>query len=233
MKRIGLLGGMSWESTVEYYRLLNTGVRERRGGLNSADVMLRSVNFAELEELFVADRWDLVGERLSAEARLLEQAGAQLLALCTNTGHRVIDSITSSVSTPVIDIIDVAADALRRVDATRVLLLGTRFTMSPGFYIDRLSAAGFDVDTPEELDAVDDIIFGELCVGVCSDDGRRIIEDAIAAGVTRGCDAVLLACTELELLEPLDSAVPVLPTTRLHCEAIIEASLSPDADEAE
>lgn len=225
MKRIGLLGGMSWESTAEYYRLLNEEVRRRRGGLHSADLLMRSVDFTEIVASFEADRWDQVAERLGQEAQNLERAGAQILALCTNTGHRVADSIRDSVSIPFVDIIDVAIEELNRVTAHRALILGTRFTMAPGFYRDRLTAAGIEAIVPADPDAIDTVIFDELCQGVCSDDGRSRIEAAIGEGIALGAQAVVLACTELELLEPLDSRVPVLATTRLHCAELVRMSL--------
>lgn len=226
MKRIGLIGGMSWESTAEYYRLLNEGVRTRLGGLHSADLVLRSVDFAELESEFTRDRWDVVGERLAAEAQLLQAAGAELIALCTNTGHRVAPAITAAIDVEFVDLIDVSADALRVAGVTSVALLGTRYTMAPGFYRDRLAAAGFDVTVPDNVDEVNDVIFAELCVGVCSPRGREAVEQAVASCIEQGADGALLACTELELLEPLDVSVPTFATTRLHVEALLDRALS-------
>jgi aspartate racemase len=224
---------MSWESTARYYRLINEDVRERLGGLHSADLLLRSVDFADIEELFRQDRWDLVGDRLHAEATLLQSAGADVIALCTNTGHRVIDRVQEAVSIPVIDIIDVAVEALRRDGCHRPLLLGTAYTMAPGFYRQRMQAAGIDALVPENPKPVDEVIFEELCRGICSTGGRDVIESVIATAAQDGADSVLLACTELELLEPLDSPVRVYPTTALHCKAVVEWVLARTGDEAQ
>jgi aspartate racemase len=232
MKRIGLLGGMSWESTAQYYRLINEGVRARLGALHSADLVLRSVDFAEIEELFRQDRWDLVGDRLHAEASMLQVAGAEVIALCTNTGHRVIDQVREAVSIPVIDIVDVAVGALQRDGRHRPLVLGTAYTMAPGFYRQHLQAAGIEAVVPKDPQPVDEVIFGELCRGICSAEGRGVVEGAIASAARDDVDSVLLACTELELLEPLDSPVPIYPTTALHCGAVVEWALAGEGDTA-
>ena len=228
MRRIGLIGGMSWESTAEYYRLLNEGVRARLGGLHSADLIVRSVDFAELEREFTRDRWDVVAERLTTEAQKLQAAGAELIALCTNTGHRVAPQIAAAVSVEFVDLIDVAAQALHAEQVTRVALLGTRYTMAPGFYRDRLTAAGIEVAVPANTEDVNEVIFAELCLGICSPAGRSTIETAITSCVAEGAAGALLACTELELLEPLDTPVPTFPTTRLHVEALLDRALCLD-----
>lgn len=233
MRRIGLLGGMSWESTTQYYRLINEDVRSRLGGLHSADLILRSLDFADIEELFRQDRWDLVGDRLHAEASKLQAAGAEVIALCTNTGHRVIDRVQEAVSVPVIDIVDVAVEALQRDGRHRPLVLGTAYTMAPGFYRQRLQASGIHPLVPEDPQPVDSVIFNELCRGICSTGGRDVVEGAIATAVHEGADSVLLACTELELLSPLDSEVPVYPTTALHCEAVVAGALAGTWDRAQ
>jgi len=231
VKRIGLLGGMSWESTAEYYRFVNEAVRDRLGGLHSADCLLRSVDFAEIEELQRTARWDEAGELLAREARALEAAGADLVVLCTNTMHKVADAITAAIDVPFVHIADATAAAVRETDASTVGLLATAYTMEQDFYVGRLrDVHGLEVLVPGEDDRriVHDAIYYELCVGVVKNTSRqqyrRIMQDL--AG--RGAQAILLGCTEIELLVgPEDSPVPVFDTTRLHAEKAVEMALGP------
>jgi len=226
MKRIGLLGGMSWESSIEYYRLVNEITRERLGGLHSADCLLRSVDFADIELLQREDRWDEAGERLAAEARALVAGGAELLVLCTNTMHRVAGVITAAVDVPFVHIADTTAHAVRAAGLTKVGLLATAYTMEQDFYVGRLrDAHGLDVLTPEADDRriVHDVIYGELCVGIVDDGSREQYRRIMGELAQRGAQGILLGCTEIDLLVgPGDAPVPVFDTTRLHAERAVE-----------
>ncbi|MET9463765.1 aspartate/glutamate racemase family protein [Streptomyces sp. NPDC006544] len=229
MKTIGLIGGMSWESTAEYYRILNERTRERLGGLHSARCLLYSVNFAEIEQLQVQGRWAEAGEVLAAAARSLESAGADLLLICTNTMHKVADSVEAAVSVPLLHLADTTVAAVRTAGLRRVGLLGTAFTMEQEFYRGRLAAGGLDVLVPdsEGRALVHRVIYEELCLGVVRDGSRaayrRVVEDLVAAGA----EGIVLGCTEIELLiGPEDSPVPVFPTARLHAEAAVDAALA-------
>jgi aspartate racemase len=230
VKRIGMLGGMSWESTIEYYRLANELVRERLGGLHSADLIVRSVDFAEIERMQVAGDWAAAGEVLATEARVLEAAGAELLVLCTNTMHKVADAVESAIGIPFLHLADTTAAAILAQRMTTVGLLGTGFTMEQAFYRDRLASHGITVITPTEADRaiVHRVIYDELVLGIVRDESRaeyvRIMADLAAAGA----EGIVLGCTEIELLVGQQhSSVPVFPTTRLHVEAAIDAALAP------
>ncbi|WP_406268812.1 aspartate/glutamate racemase family protein [Streptomyces sp. NBC_00191] len=228
MKTIGLIGGMSWESSAEYYRLLNELVRERLGGLHSAKCVLHSVDFAEIEELQVAGDWARAGEILADAARGLEAAGADLLLICTNTMHKVAGQVEAAVSVPLLHLADATADAVRAQGLGRVGLLGTAFTMEQDFYRDRLAGHGLDVLTPdaEGRALVHRVIYEELCLGVVREESRAAYQDVIAELVAAGAEGVVLGCTEIELLiGEKDSPVPVFPTTRLHAEAAVDAAL--------
>lgn len=229
VRRIGLLGGMSWESTAEYYRLFNTGVRERLGGLHSADLLLRSVDFAAVEALQRDGRWDEAGELLAAEARTLEHAGAELLLLCTNTMHKVADAIEQATSVPLIHIADATAAAVRAAGLSTVGLLATAYTMEQDFYIGRLRLHGIEVLVPDAGDRkiVHDVIFDELCVGLVLDASRSEYRRVMATLVDRGAEAVVLGCTEIGLLVgQADAAVPVLDSTALHVERALDLALA-------
>ncbi|WP_406304694.1 aspartate/glutamate racemase family protein [Streptomyces sp. NBC_00885] len=228
MKTIGLIGGMSWESSAEYYRLLNELVRERLGGLHSAKCVLHSVDFAEIEELQVAGDWERAGEILADAARGLQAAGADLLLICTNTMHKVAGQVEAAVSVPLLHLADATADAVRAQGIGRVGLLGTAFTMEQDFYRDRLAGHGLDVLTPdaEGRALVHRVIYEELCLGVVREESRAAYQDVIARLVAAGAEGVVLGCTEIELLiGEKDSPVPVFPTTRLHVEAAVDAAL--------
>jgi aspartate racemase len=229
MRTIGLLGGMSWESTAIYYELLNERVRERLGGLHSARVLLLSVDFAEVEELQSSGRWDEAGELLAAEARRLEAGGADLLVLCTNTMHKVSDSIEEAVSIPLVHLGDTTAAAVRAAGLTTVGLLGTGFTMSQDFYRDRLESHGLRVLVPsgEDQELVHRVIYDELCLGVVSDESRATYVEVVGRLVDQGAEGVILGCTEIEMLiGPDDVDVPSFPTTRIHVEAALAAALA-------
>jgi aspartate racemase len=226
MKRIGLLGGMSWESSIEYYRLVNEITRERFGGLHSADCLLRSVDFADIEVLQREDRWDEAGARLAEEARALVAGGAELLVLCTNTMHKVAGAITAAVDVPFVHIADTTAHAVRAAGLTTVGLLATGYTMEHDFYVGRLrDTHGLDVLVPEEADRriVHDVIYDELCVGIVHDGSREQYRRIMGELAQRGAEGILLGCTEIDLLVgPDDAPVPVFDTTRLHAERAVE-----------
>ena len=228
MKLIGMLGGMSWESTAEYYRLANEIVRGRVGGLASARILLHSVDFAEVERMQAAGHWDASGRLLAEAARGLERGGAELLVLCTNTMHKVADAITAATDVPFVHIADVTAAAVRAAGMQRVGLLATGYTMEQPFLRDRLESRGLSVIVPEAADRaeVHRIIYDELCVGQISEPSRAVYRDVIRRLVDAGAEGIILGCTEIELLVgPDDSPVPVFPTTRLHVEAAIAAAL--------
>jgi len=229
MKRIGFLGGMSWESSAEYYRLANVLVRERLGGLHSADCVLVSVDFAEIEMLQTEGRWIEAGEKLAAGARSLEAAGADMIVLCTNTMHKVAGAIASAVDVPFIHLADATARAVTAAGVGAVGLLGTAFTMEQPFYRDRLAGHGLTVLTPsaEDRAIVHRIIYDELCVGIISDESRREYQRIMSGLVAAGAQGIILGCTEIELLMgPMDATVPVFPTTRIHVEAAVTAALA-------
>ncbi len=202
VKRIGVLGGMSWESSVEYERVMNTAVRERLGGSHSADLILRSYDFAEIEALQEAGGWDALAERLSADARALEAAGAQLLVIATNTMHVVAPRVQAAVTIPLLHIADATADAVHAAGLDTVALLGTRYTMELGFYRDRLAETGITALVPDEPDRalVHDVIYRELVRGVVSEESRAEYLAVIARLRERGAQGVVAGCTEIELL---------------------------------
>jgi amino-acid racemase len=228
-RMIGLLGGMSCESTALYYQLANAMVRERLGGLHSARCLILSVDFAEIERMQVEGRWDEAGGVLADAAGALQAGGAEALVLCTNTMHRVAERIEQAVTIPFLHIGDVAAMAVRDAGLTQVGLLGTGFTMGSRFYHDRIAQHGISVLTPDDDDRRDvhRIIYDELCLGRISDASRSRYRAVIERLVDRGAQGVLLACTEIELLiGQADSPVPVFPTTELHVQAAVEWALS-------
>jgi aspartate racemase len=228
MKCIGLIGGMSWESSALYYRLINEGVKGRLGGLHSARVVLASVDFADVEAMQSAGRWEEAGELLAGQARGLEAAGADVLVICTNTMHRVAGQVAAAVGIPLLHLADVTADAVVAAGLGTVGLLGTRFTMEESFYADRLVARGLTVLTPDADDraAVDRIIYTELVLGQVEDASREALVDVIRRLTQRGAQGVILGCTELELLlGPGDVDLPLFATTRLHAGAAVEFAL--------
>jgi aspartate racemase len=232
MKRIGLLGGMSWESSAEYYRLVNEATRDRLGGLHSADCLLRSVDFAEIEQMQRAGDWERAGAVLAAEAAALEAAGAELLVLCTNTMHKLADAITAAIAIPFVHIADTTADAVHGHGLATVGLLATAYTMEQDFYVGRLrDVHGLEVLVPGEADRriVHDVIYQELCVGVVADDSREEYRRIIRGLADRGAEGILLGCTEIDLLiGPQDAAIPVFDTTRLHAQRAVDLALTGD-----
>ena len=229
MKTIGLLGGMSWESSVEYERLINTEVRRRLGGTHSADLLIRSYDFATVEELQERDDWDAAAELLATDAARLEAAGAELVVLCTNTMHRVAPAIEAAITVPFLHIADATAVAIQQAGLQRVALLGTRYTMEQAFYRGRLAARGLDIRIPDEAerDMVHAVIFDELVRGEVREESRRRYLTVIERMVAAGAEGVIAGCTEIELLVP-PAAVPYpyFPTTALHAQAAVEAALT-------
>jgi aspartate racemase len=229
MKRIGLLGGMSWESTLVYYRLINEEVRQRLGGLHSADCLIRSLDLAQVERLEREDRWPELAENLAAEARALERAGAELLVICCNTVHRVAEKVANAITIPLLHIVDAAGDALRADGRRAVGVLGTSYTMDQDFYAARLRdryALGVLMPGPPDRAIVNRVIFDELVNGIVDDGSRAEYSRIIGDLAADGADAILLACTEIGLLVgPGDSPVPVYDTAELHARAAVELAL--------
>src|SRR3954447_937671 len=229
VERIGLLGGMSWESTAVYYRIVNERVRTLCGGLHSADCVVRSVDFAPVEELQRRGDWDAAGRLLAAEAAQLQAAGCELLVLCTNTMPKVAGRIEAAISIPLLHIADATASAVAEAGLTSVGLLATAYTMEQDFYVGRLrDRHGLDVSVPDAADRADvhRIIYRELCVGTVNDASRDRYREIIRGLVAAGAQGILYGCTEIDLLVgPEDSAVPVFDTTRLHAEQAVDVAL--------
>jgi aspartate racemase len=234
MKTIGLLGGMSWESSIEYERVINEEVRRRLGGNHSGDLLVRSYDFAEIEALQEAGGWAQAGSRLAADAQSLRDAGAELIVLCTNTMHRVADTIEEAIDVPLLHVGDTTAAAVKSSGLQRVALLGTRFTMEQDFYRGRLEERhGIDVAIPGETDRthVHDIIYKELVRGIVIDESRAIYLDIIGRLLDAGAEGIVAGCTEIELLvRPEDVDCPYFPTGRLHALAAVDAALDYEAE---
>jgi aspartate racemase len=229
MKTIGLIGGMSWESTLEYYRLINEGVKARLGGYHSAKCLLYSVDFAEIEALQRAGAWPQMAQALSDVAQRLERGGADFLLLCTNTMHKVADEMQAAVHIPLLHIADAAGEAIHAAGMQRVGLLGTRFTMEQDFYVGRLQRQfGLNVLVPgaEDRRFIHQVIFDELVLGKIEPASRARYRAIIAGLVEQGAQGIILGCTEIGLLvKAEDSAVPLFDTTRLHAEMAVVRSL--------
>ena len=228
MLTIGLLGGMSWESSIEYYRLVNELVRDRSGGLRSAQCVLYSVDFAPIEAMQAEGRWDDAARVLATAARAVEAAGANVLVLCTNTMHKVAHDVQAAIDIPMLHIADVTAAAVAEAGLRHVGLLATAYTMEQRFYRERLEGHGLDISVPEDADraTVHRIIYDELCQGIVLDASRQRYTEIITRLVSRGAEGVILGCTEIELLiSAADVSVPVFPTTRLHAEAAVAYAL--------
>ncbi|MEQ1899585.1 MAG: aspartate/glutamate racemase family protein [Devosia sp.] len=228
MKTIGLIGGMSWESTAHYYAILNRETARRLGGLHSAPVLLHSVDFASIEEMQREDRWQEAGEVLAAIARSLSEQGAGLIGLATNTMHICAPQIRAATELPFLHIATPTAEALKGDGIRRVGLLGTRFTMEKRFYIDELEAADLEVLVPDTgITNLNGIIYEELCLGIVRDESRRTYVDAIARLKGRGAEAVILGCTEIAMLiDDSLSPLPTYDTTELHATALVAAAMS-------
>ena len=221
MKTIGLIGGMSWESTVTYYQLINETVKRELGGLHSAKILMYSVDFAEIEEYQALGLWDKSADVLGQAAENLEKAGADLLVICTNTMHKVAPQVQSRISIPLVHIAEATADALKTAGIAKVGLLGTKYTMTQDFYKQKLIDAGIEVVIPDEagVETVNDIIYKELCLGIIQESYRQKYAAIIQDLQRQGAEGVILGCTEIGLLvRQEDSVLPVFDTTCIHGE---------------
>jgi len=228
MKTIGLLGGMSWESTVPYYRVINQRVKESLGGLHSARVILYSVDFHDIERLQHAGEWDAAGLMLARAAHSLELAGADFIVLCTNTMHKVVPAIEGAITIPLLHIADPTARQIRNDGHTKVGLLGTLFTMEQSFYRERLEQQGLAVITPcaEDSATVHRIIYEELCLGQVMPESRTAYQKIMTRLSEQGAQAIILGCTEISMLiGPLDATIPLYDTTALHALAAADEAL--------
>lgn len=229
LKVLGLIGGMSWESTAVYYRRLNEIVHERLGGLHSAKIVLYSVDFHEIEEGMRAGRWDDVGAALGGAARALEAAGAEIVVMTTNTLHKVAPAVEAAVRIPLLHIVDPTAEAIGRARFAKVGLLGTRFTMEQEFYRERLRRHGLEVIVPGDADReiVHRVIFDELCLGKVLPASRTEYRRVMAGLADEGAEALILGCTEIAMLVgPEDASVPLFDTTELHVRAAVGWALA-------
>lgn len=229
MKTIGLLGGMSWESTIPYYRQINQRIKQQLGGLHSAKIILYSVDFADIEALQRSGDWDRAGELLAEAAVKLQAAGADCLVLCTNTMHKVAAVIETAVTIPLLHIADATAEAIQLAGLNKVALLGTRFTMEQDFYKKRLTESyGLEVLVPDEESRalVHQVIYQELCLGLVKPDSRLQYQQIMADLVVQGAEAIILGCTEIALLVSAeDCAVPLFDTTFLHAQKAADYAL--------
>ncbi len=219
MKTIGLIGGMSWESTVTYYKIINETIKERLGGLHSAKILLYSVDFAEIEECQSNGEWDRSADILATAAYNLQKAGADYIIICTNTMHKVVPQIEKRIQTPIIHIADATADQLEQSKIKRVALLGTKYTMTQDFYKDRIERRGIQVLVPEEkeIEVVNHIIYDELCLGIILEESKKQYLHIINQLKEKGAEAVILGCTEIGLLvSQEDTELPVFDTTLIH-----------------
>ncbi|HCB44653.1 MAG: aspartate/glutamate racemase [Pseudomonadales bacterium] len=229
MKTIGLLGGMSWESTQSYYALINQGVKSALGGLHSARMLISSVDFAEIAELQRQGDWAQAGELLAADALRLQNAGAELMLVGTNTMHKVAPAIESAISIPLLHVADATAAALKAAGIHRAGLLGTAFTMEQAFYRQRLADNGVEVVIPDETERGDvhRIIFDELCLGQLHDRSRQRYLEIIDGLAARGAAGIILGCTEIGLLvRQQDTSVRLFDTTQIHAQAAVQAALA-------
>lgn len=229
MKTLGLIGGMSWESTVPYYRQINQQINQRLGGLHSAEIILYSVDFQQIEALQRSGDWQQAGQLLADAAQALQRAGAQGLVLCTNTMHKVAAAITSATPLPLLHIADATAQQIKAGGLRRIGLLGTRFTMEQDFYKARLLTQGIEVLIPAEGDRklVHQVIYEELCLGQINPESRLAYQQIITGLVAQGAEGVILGCTEIGLLvQPEDAAVPLFDTTAIHARAAVDWMLA-------
>lgn len=224
MKVIGLIGGMSWESSALYYRMINEEVRSRLGGLHSAKCLLYSVDFEEIERYQAEGAWEKAGEVLGQTARTLEKGGADFIVICTNTMHKVVDDIQSQIQIPILHIADATAVQIKESQIQKVGLLGTKYTMEQDFYKSRLELNGIQVIVPDRDDreAVNKIIYEELCLGKIHQESRDYYKKVIQGLIESGAEGIILGCTEIGLLvKPEDAEVPLFDTTYIHaCEAV-------------
>ena len=229
MKTIGLIGGMSWESTIPYYKIINEYIGRELGGLHNARIILYSVEFGELEKYMSAGEWDKIENVLADAAVKLQNAGAEVVLICTNTMHKMFPQIQEKVSVPMIHIADATGDELEKQGKRKVALLGTKYTMTEDFYKSRLIKRGFEVIIPDEDDIriVNDVIFDELCCGIVKDSSREAYSKIISKLKDKGADSVILGCTEIGILiRQEDSPLPIFDTTVIHAESAARFALS-------
>ena len=229
MKTIGLLGGMSWESTIPYYQIINEEVKNALGGLHSAKIVLYSVEFDEIEKCQSSGDWDKSAQILGNAAKGLEAAGADFILICTNTMHKVAPQIEMMIGVPIVHIADATADKLEDAGIRKVGLLGTKYTMTQDFYMQKLIDRGFEVVIPDDkdIDVVNNIIFGELCLGEIMYDSRKEYQRIIEGLKDKGAEAVILGCTEIGLLiQQDDSVLPIFDTTEIHAKRAAEIALT-------
>ena len=230
MKTIGLLGGMSWESTQSYYQIINRGINQRLGGLHSAKIMLYSVDFAQIEVLQHQGNWQGTADILIEAAKAIEAGGADFLLICTNTMHKVAEQIESHIAIPLLHIADATGEQLKQDKITRVGLLGTRFTMTEAFYKTRLTDKfGIEVVVPDDVDQtlIHEVIYQELCLGIINENSRSAYLSIIEKLYQQGAQAVILGCTEIALLVQQDqTTVPLYDTVTIHAASAVDAALS-------
>ena len=230
VKTIGLIGGMSWESSLEYYRILNQTTKTKLGGLHSAKCILYSLDFAEIETLQHQGRWQEAAQLMIAAGQSLERAGADFVILCTNTMHKLADEIQENIRIPLLHIADATAQKIRAAGLNKIGLLGTRYTMEYDFYKGRLiDKYGLNVITPNsaEREAIHRVIYEELCLGIVKQDSREQYVRIMDRLVRSGAEGIILGCTEIELLvHNGDSRVPLFPTTKIHAIAAVEYALA-------
>lgn len=228
MKTIGLIGGMSWESSAQYYAIINRAVRERLGGAHSAETLLYSVDFGEIERLQHDGDWPSLTARMVDAGRRLEAGGADFVLICSNTMHVMADDVAAAIGVPLLHVVDPTASAITKTGLKRVGLLGTAFTMEKAFYRDRLDAAGLETVIPDAADRreVHRVIYEELVAGKIEETSRAAYREVIARLVERGAEAIVLGCTEIMLLvDQTDSVVPLFDTTSLHALAAVDLAL--------
>jgi aspartate racemase len=229
MKTIGMIGGMSWESSIEYYRIINETVRDELGGLHSAKSIMYSVEFAEIETLQHQDRWDEAAKIMIAAARSIENGGADFGIICTNTMHKLYDMVQQNIRIPMFHIADATAEVIQNTGIKKIALLGTRFTMVEDFYKGRLMENyGLDVIIPLEADMeiIHRVIYDELCAGIINPDSKQKYADIIQRLVINGAQGIILGCTEIGLLvKQKDSPVPLFDTTEIHAKAAVKYAL--------
>jgi aspartate racemase len=230
MKTIGMIGGMSWESSIEYYRIINETVRHELGGLHSAKCIMYSVEFSEIEALQHQDRWDDAGQIMISAARSIERAGADFVLICTNTMHKLYDIVQQNIKIPMLHIADPTAEAIKDRAMNRIALLGTRFTMEEDFYKGRLAEKhGLEImiPSPAEMEIVHTVIYHELCSGIINSESKQKYADIIRRLVKEGAEGIILGCTEIGLLvKQEDSPVPLFDTTEIHARAAVKYALS-------
>ncbi len=228
MKTIGLIGGMSWESTIPYYRIINETIKEKLGGLHSARCILYSVEFAEIEKLQAEGKWEESGKILGDAAAKLEAAGAEFIVICTNTMHKVAPQVQSMINIPLLHIAEVTADVLTEKSISKVALLGTKYTMLQNFYKDKLTQRGIEVLIPNEadIDIINHVIFTELCLGKIKDSSKLAFLRIIQELSEKGAQGVILGCTEIGMLvSQSDTSVPLFDTTLIHAKSAALAAL--------